>query len=401
MRRPWITGSRSSYRRQHGRIAEILVESLRGDTWQAPSPRLRELSKGCPLTGLAEAAAFHGIGGYVAQAFRRLPEAVDPALRDRLNSLCYHAVAGHMRAIHDLGRLRELLDRDAGTWAVVKGPVLSEAVYSLPGLRSYRDLDLVIAPARFARTVESLERAGWKVLVTDWWPRGGKDLSGEIPLRSPSGSVVDLHWHLLNYQRERAAFTLPMGEILRHVREVRIGGRAVPTLDEPDTLLHLALHGCISGGNRLVWLKDIEQCIANTAPDWSTVVDRARRWGTALVTAVMLAKARRVVNAQVPDEVLRDLAPGRAWMRLSGLAGRVAPVEAATDRGSFDRLVTRATRANLASSSHELLLRSSAWAAASLPRHVVPPKRTGVATLDGRSTFFEAVSQAVHTAAPQ
>ena len=106
-----------------------------------------------------------------------------------------------------------------------------------------------------------------------------------------------------------------MGELAERLRPVSVGAVEVPSLDPVDGLLYLCLHGSLSGGHQLVWLKDLEMMLDRQAVDWDLVVDRARRWRADLVAAMQLDRARAVLGARVPDAVVETLAGGSAWWR--------------------------------------------------------------------------------------
>ena len=135
----------------------------------------------------------------------------------------------------------------------------------------------------------------------------------------PNGMLGDLHWDLLVTPAIRSRFTMPMEELSERRRTVGIGGVKVETLESIDGLLYLCLHGSLSGGHQLVWLKDIDQMVASEPPDWDELVGRARRYRLSLVAAVQLERARTVLGVAVPEPVVETLA---------GDANVVAGVEA-------------------------------------------------------------------------
>jgi hypothetical protein len=128
--------------------------------------------------------------------------------------------------------------------------------------------------------------------------------------------VGDLHWHLLVTPATRSRFTMSMEELSERRRTVGIGGVDVDTLEITDGLLYLCLHGSLSGGHQLVWLKDIDQMVASEPPEWDELVRRARRYRLGLVAAVQLERARTVLGAPVPEPVVEALAADAAWWRL-------------------------------------------------------------------------------------
>jgi hypothetical protein len=236
-------------------------------------------------------------------------------------------------------------------WLVLKGPTLVELAYGGDvGLRDYGDLDLLTSRVGFGPMLEVIEQAGGRVLETNW-PLLSRLRHGEITLRLPMGGLGDLHWHLIYYPSWRARFAVQMDELLDRSVTAVIGATRVRVLERTDQLLHLCLHGALSGGHLLIWLKDIEQMVASSPPDWDELLVRARRYRLGLICALMLQRARLVLGAGVPSEVIDALAPDRLLLGLWALQQRYAgdapwgrfertgqTLMAATSAGSFSSL---------------------------------------------------------------
>ena len=130
-------------------------------------------------------------------------------------------------------------------------------------------------------------------------------------------------------------------------------GLRARTLDPEDTVIHLALHAVVSGGNRLVWVKDIEQAVLvgsqDGSLDWGTLIDRRRSAGAGLPVGTMLAQTSRILGTPVPDRVLRHLSAGRAWSRVAQAAERVSGFDAPSTYAP-NYVVVRSSRRRLVSS---------------------------------------------------
>ncbi|MGH9282896.1 MAG: nucleotidyltransferase family protein, partial [Acidimicrobiales bacterium] len=158
----------------------------------------------------------------------------------------------------------------------------------------------------------------FQLLDRNWELIGGEQ-RGQLHVVLPFGTLADVHWHLLNRDVVRRSLSIPMDDVFAGARSVSIDGAPMRTLGAVHTLLHLCVHAALAGGNRLLWLKDIERAVVYDRPDWDEVVDQAQEWQAAVPTGAMLERARRVLGAQVPGGVISQLirSPGRR------LAGRV------------------------------------------------------------------------------
>ena len=122
----------------------------------------------------------------------------------------------------------------------------------------------------------------------------------------------------------------------------------IPTLDEIDTLVHVATHAAISGGHRLVWLADLDAAIRRLDgvqdAGWDGLVQRARDAGAGLVLAVMLDRARRALGTPLPAGLLASLSSGgRLWLGLTGSFDSLRPVSRSYHRSFRGQLLVRAT----------------------------------------------------------
>ncbi|MGQ0679432.1 MAG: nucleotidyltransferase family protein [Actinomycetota bacterium] len=322
------------------------------------------------LDELPEAAAFHGVPGAV---FRYLQE-FDPGSSEvfgRLRATFHRALGMHLRAVADLHPLSSILDSLGVPWLVLKGPILAEHVYSKRGTRGYTDLDILVPPRCLAEVVDAFRESGIRLVEQDWNLLVQQG-SAQLSLVAPMGTIIDLHWHPLNDPLMRSTLALPVEALFDRVQLVPVGGRPVPSLDPVDMVVYLALHACISGGNRLVWFKDVDQAALLLSSDWDALSDRCRSWRAELAVAIMLEGAIELLETPVPDGLVSQLAGNAAWTGLAGLTRKLAPVERATGRRSPVRLVSRATRSNFASSARQLV--RSTVSGATRPLSAWPPE---------------------------
>jgi hypothetical protein len=341
-------------------LMEALRVALRLET--ADPHRLRQLVQGDQPNALVSVAEHHGLLPALHVALRDVDGLSAEVLAATTSG--YHlGVRTHLQALDGLRTLQRVLDGEM-PWVVMKGPVLAGLLYTRADVRSYVDLDVVVPPGRFRDAVEALEAAGCRLADRNW-DRLRSQMPGELRVMLPSGLWIDLHWHLLNQPSQRSAFRLDADALLERSRVVALPGLADPvrTLDPADTFLHLGLHACLAGGDRLSWAADLHQAVQHDAPPWDDVVTRARGQGTGLAVGVMVRRADAALPLGVPNEVLQELAPSRGWAAVTGAVDRRAPLEASFGRPSASRLVLRSTRATGRASTGELLRRSVAWVA--------------------------------------
>jgi hypothetical protein len=366
----------------------VLARCVREHPWDIPPPGLSELVRGRDLIALPEAATRHGVIGCVHHSLSGIG-GVDSDVLDALREGTGVGMARHLNALGDLAALKPTMDDVVGSWLVVKGPVLNETLYERPDLRSYGDLDLLVQPSHFAAAANALIATGARLLDRNW-SLLDQTKRGQLHFLLPFGTIADLHWDLINVERDR--LSLPTEGLFDRSRSVTVNGIGVRTLSPEDTLLHLAVHACLSGGDRLIWLKDIERSVA-AAIDWDEVVLRARSWRIQRPVSLMLSRAVRSLGAAVPPEVTTSLSRSSV-RRVNTVVDHISPVERASGGLSISRIAARAAA------------RGPRWTVAAAGRHAIArvrrdrsPRGTPLEILDPqggeeeRLRFFEAVGR--------
>lgn len=327
-------------RRKAGLVARLLVACVREPDRAAPPPEVDEVLAEVDLEQLLAAVDYHKVVGCVRRALRGLPPS--ELLWNQLDARYRMALGQHMRAELTLREAAGVLDSEGVRWLVLKGPVLEQVVYSTRRLRTYADLDLLVPRALLPVAVDALERHGMRC-VDHNWVLMHELMASEVHLMPEFGTGIDLHWHLVFGKQLRRRFPFPMDAMIERAVPVEVAGVETRTLDPTDSILHLAVHAGIEGGDRLMWLKDLEQAVLHREPDWDVLVGRARHWNLQLQAGTMLARSRATLGTPVPGEVLRDLLPA-AWRPVLRGIDRAFPAARSTTLGTPSTLVARSTR---------------------------------------------------------
>lgn len=319
-------------RRAAGRLARLCLIGLRA----VDDGELQRLVARSDADSILALAAHHRIEGWLYERLRTV-RGVDADLVRALKVGRDWAARRHLYGVWQLGRVRSVLETAGIPWVIVKGPILAELLYGSPGLRTYHDLDVLVKPRDFRGAVESLEGDG-AVLMDRNWPLLLRERRGQVHLKLHGGMELDLHWDLVNVHRRR--MTIDTQALLSRRVEVEVGGLRVPTLEAADGLIHIAVHAAVSGGDLLVWIKDIERAVAVRPPSWDDVVARSRAWRVSGAVGLMLERARRVLQAGVPQSVPAELL-GAKRLSLVQAMDRRAPVEASRGGPSPARFMAR------------------------------------------------------------
>ena len=326
--RAWQYGrvAHSAVRRERDAALALLIACLR-PAGPGTSEQVAALLARTTPTEVIAAADHHAVAGSVYERLRTQPAApteLTEALHERYEAALRH----HLHIVWELAQLGSVLDATGGRWAVLKGPVLAELVYDAPGERSYGDLDLLVEPASFRQVTDDLIGAGSRLLDRNWRLMR-REMRGQVHLELPGGSLLDLHWDLVNLYRGR--LQLDTRAALERAASVDLGGVAAPTLDPTDSLIHVALHGTLSGGDRLRWMHDVAQAIRHRPPDWRELAARCAAWNASAPVGYLLKRAQEVLGADIPDGLAHRLL-GSRYAALLRMADRIAPWQTASGR---------------------------------------------------------------------
>lgn len=261
-----------------------------------------------PPVGLAwrQRAGQHGVLSIIA-------EHLQPSEDHELREVRLRRTMHHLRTMADLRFVQEVLDEAGIDWLIFKGPVLSEVVYQRPGARNYGDLDILVHPREVDQAVDRLLDRGAMRSHRDWRALRAQG-DGECEFLLPHGTLIDLHWDVINDVRVRPSFAFSTAQLFAASRTVLIGELAVRTFSPVDTALHVALHGCRSGGDRLRWLLDLQQSLLRCDTDATELLERARAFRVQLVLRTMLNRLALFVGDHGLPTLPQPTVAHRTWL---------------------------------------------------------------------------------------
>lgn len=297
--------------------------------WEPQDPRssaLEQLLCGVGSHALVEAARFHKLGHQLLVHGGPLLRQV-PFVHDGLQTMRAQAVIAELLVVADLGLLAPVLDANSPGWLVLKGAALGASVYGSPVERPAGDLDVLVHPHDFPRVVVALEGIGAQVVDRNW-KLLVEEARGQLHLVLPHGSLLDLHWHVLNREVVRHDFDIRTEDLLAAGVPLTIGATAVRTLDPVHTVLHLGLHGAMSGGHRVGWLMDVDRALRLLRPDPARLLAEATSWRARAAIGCILWRANRFLATPMDPSLVQQLAPrstramALALQRLDPVGGR-------------------------------------------------------------------------------
>ncbi|HEX6370126.1 MAG TPA: nucleotidyltransferase family protein [Longimicrobium sp.] len=233
---------------------------------------------------------------------------VPDAVRARLRA--EFLANGHL-ALALSAELRRLIGAmaDEGARAVAyKGPALAVRAYGHLALRTYSDLDLLVASEDAATAARVLEAGGYVPAhrLSPAQDAVFRRTDGDYPYHHPRTAVlVELHCHVSS---ARFCVPLPTAELIARARPVAIGGGEVPALADDDLFLALCLHGAKHRWSRLEWLAAAAALALRARLDVDSILARASIIGARRTVLLALLLMRDALRITLPPSIDRSIA---------------------------------------------------------------------------------------------
>lgn len=184
---------------------------------------------------------------------------------------------------------------------VFKGPFLAQ-LYGGPGMRQYADLDLLVRPHDFERTVAAARDHGMRPAFEPT-PRQMRELvkyHGELPFRGGKGEIdLDLHCRLVEHAVSPG---FANHDWLSTSRPFDLEGCTVASLGPAENLLVSCFHGVKHGWPMIASAVDVAMVLRGEGDtlDWDTVAALATRTGMQGFLRQGLAVAHEMTGVAIP-----------------------------------------------------------------------------------------------------
>lgn len=212
------------------------------------------------------------------------------------NQMMLHRTAELLRLLHEAGIPTMILK---GTAAVV-------LYYRDFGLRGMEDVDILVPVSHAADVLRLMPRFD----MTEHFP-----LPRHLPeqffsiVHSQAYSDTfshqyDMHWHVF----PESGFANADDDLWRDAVPAVLNDVETLALNPADQLLHICTHGLRWNAlPPLRWIADAYTLLSVAPPDWTRVVEQARRRELVLPLAESLHYLRTLLDAPIPEDVLNAL----------------------------------------------------------------------------------------------
>lgn len=332
-------GDRILRAREHA----ILLDAARACPSEAALTRLRNrLLEPVDWKYLLSIADAHGVSASLLRSLESADAPLPIARLDELRRLFMATTALNLSLTVQLAGVLERL-REAGISALAfKGPVLAVTAYGHVGMRSFLDLDILVALDSIEAVRAIMADGGYRLSFREHrifrvFPRAGKD---EF-FRPISGGLANIEAHVAIAEW---GLSIPFDTraLLERAIHVDVAGLPIRTLSAEDALVVGAVQAMTHHWSLLKHVAEID-AMARARLDWQAVIERARAVRVSRIVAVSLQLARALLGLEVPAMVRGFIEADRDAMTLAAdlAATFFVPVEARPMRLAKARLRAR------------------------------------------------------------
>jgi Uncharacterised nucleotidyltransferase len=245
-------------------------------------------------------ALAHGVAPLLHQAWKGAAGSIPLALLARLEQVRQQTLRYGVVGMWQRDDVVETLQRAGVPCLVLKGAALARYWYGDLSLRSFSDIDLLLALDDIDRGRQALLAAGYEAVP------GGPGPHHDVPLRHASlPCAVELHHHLTGIPFR---YDLSFEELNARSMAVTMEGSQVRTLGPEDTLLHLCMHMMshvvMDQGWRLRHVCDIQRHVLTNAVDWGVFLERTTALGVRRACGGILGVTSALTGLDLPSNAV-------------------------------------------------------------------------------------------------
>lgn len=192
------------------------------------------------------------------------------------------------RALLDVA---DQLDGAGIPFRVLKGAALAHTAYPDPDLRSYGDVDLLVASDHLDASLDVLVGSGARRRFPEPRPGFLRRFGKGVSVIRPDGLEIDVHRTLV---AGPYGLSVDLPGLFASAIPFQIGGRTLIGLGSTERFLHACYHAVLgSDPPRVLALRDVAQLALDDHLDLHKVVDTAQAWRATAVVALAVQQAWR------------------------------------------------------------------------------------------------------------
>lgn len=248
---------------------------------------------------LVDEAVAHGLLGSLVGGIGAAVIDLSPEQIERSRTLHDGAAVWCLRVERRMLEIEDRFDAGGGIeHRILKGPAVAHLDEHDPALRTFADLDLLLAAHDLDRGIRLLTEMGIERRIAERRPGFDRRFVKGVGMSGADLIEVDVHRNLCGGPH---GFRVPPGRLLEERELFEVGGRELPALSARHRLLHACYHAMVgSSSPPLRTLRDLAGYLRRPDLGPEAVLPEARRWRGEAVVAAAVIECIAVMGIDVP-----------------------------------------------------------------------------------------------------
>lgn len=264
---------------------------------------------------------------------------IPQSIMNQLHDIYYGNLARNIPLSYELDKILNVFEKKGIPVVILRGLSLAQTIYKNIGLRVATDIDLLVQKkdlSRVAKTLLELEFTPPQFgLLTD-------EYSAELCFAKQTaagskylGSVyIDVHQDITSSIRLKEIIKTDTERVITRARLIRTNSANMLVMVPEDLVLHLTLRHCFQKLFRLCDIAEVIKLKKNEL-NWQSLLQKTKENRLSIIMYYTLYYTRQLLEAPVPDEVLKELTPN--WYRKKLLDNLLSTAVYPADSGNLSR----------------------------------------------------------------
>jgi len=321
---------------------QLLLHCARTKLSQDDQDKVRKLvNDGLDWDYLLQTSKDHGLAPLLYYHLHRIDHdhQIPQSIMDQLHDIYYSNLARNIPLSYELNEILDVFEKKGIPIVVLRGLALVQTIYKNIALRVTTDIDLLVKKKDLppvAKTLLELDfRLPHSILITEEYSAELCFAKRDASKGKHLGSVyIDVHQDITSSIRLKEIIKSDTEGVIRRAHPVRVKDVNMLVMASEDLILHLTLRHCFE---RLIRLCDIAEVIRAKKDElnWQLLLEKAKENRLSTITYYTLYYARQLLEAPVPEHVLKELTPN--WCRKKLLDNLLSRAIYPADSGKLSR----------------------------------------------------------------
>ena len=224
-------------------------------------------------------------------------------MKDAMRMAYLAASANFVKSENQLFKIVKTFEEAKIEVLVLKGAAFSRAIYKIPAMRFYLDIDLLVLPKDLKRARKVLFGLGYRSKGEDWRLINYNCEEGFINGITKEFLSLELHWHPHYFFPLSRNFKIE--NLFEEAVTIESTKFSFKTLNPVDAVLNSAIHAALTHRHeiKLIWLYDISllmRTLANTG-DLRRLGEKSVEWGATMALENSLRLAGLWTDFKMPE----------------------------------------------------------------------------------------------------